>query len=103
MVLYCIPNVVILSHVSRDKTEVFSLAFPAPNPYFGAMILQGTAVNTVAIIVGGVIGLTTDFRAVFAEVVGKHLSAQRLEAIFPGFDGQRAFIERVLCGLRGGR
>jgi len=36
------------------------------------------------------LALTTDFRAVFAEVVGKHLSAQRLDAIFPGFDGQRA-------------
>jgi uncharacterized protein len=57
MVLYCIPNVVILSHVSRDKTKVFSLAFPAPNHYFGAMILQGTAVNAVAIVVGGFVGL----------------------------------------------
>jgi len=31
------------------------------------------------------LALTTDFRAVFAEVVGKHLGAHSLDRIFPGF------------------
>ena len=31
------------------------------------------------------LALTTDFRAVFAEVASKHLGATRLEAMFPGF------------------
>ena len=31
------------------------------------------------------LALTTDFRAVFAEVVGKHLGARSLDRIFPGF------------------
>ena len=57
MVLYCIPVAVILSHVSCDKTIVFSLAFPAPSHYFVAMILQGTAVNALAIVAGGFVGL----------------------------------------------
>jgi uncharacterized protein (DUF1501 family) len=33
------------------------------------------------------LALTTDFRAVFAEVAGRHLGATRLDAIFPGFAG----------------
>jgi uncharacterized protein (DUF1501 family) len=32
------------------------------------------------------LALTTDFRAVFAEVAARHLGAERLEAIFPGYD-----------------
>jgi len=31
------------------------------------------------------LALTTDFRAVFAEVVTKHLGAKRLDALFPGY------------------
>jgi len=31
------------------------------------------------------LALTTDFRAVFAEVASKHLGATRLDAMFPGF------------------
>ena len=34
--------------------------------------------------------LTTDFRSVFSEVAAKHLGAQRLDAIFPGFDADRS-------------
>ena len=34
------------------------------------------------------LALTTDFRSVFAEVVAKHLGATKLDAIFPGFDGE---------------
>ena len=34
------------------------------------------------------LALTTDFRAVFAEVVAKHLGATKLDAIFPGFAGE---------------
>jgi uncharacterized protein (DUF1501 family) len=33
------------------------------------------------------LALTTDFRAVFAEVARKHLGATRTDALFPGFDG----------------
>jgi uncharacterized protein (DUF1501 family) len=33
------------------------------------------------------LALTTDFRAVFAEVVSKHLGAKRTDALFPGFVG----------------
>jgi uncharacterized protein (DUF1501 family) len=36
------------------------------------------------------LALTTDFRSVFSEVVSKHLGAQRLDAIFPGFANDRA-------------
>lgn len=32
------------------------------------------------------LALTTDFRTVFGEVVAGHLGAERLDAIFPGFD-----------------
>lgn len=35
------------------------------------------------------LALTTDFRSVFSEVVGKHLGASKLDAIFPGFDVDR--------------
>jgi uncharacterized protein (DUF1501 family) len=31
------------------------------------------------------LALTTDFRAVFSEVAGRHLGAQRLDLVFPGF------------------
>jgi len=33
------------------------------------------------------LALTTDFRAVFSEVAAKHLGAEKLESIFPGFAG----------------
>lgn len=36
------------------------------------------------------LALTTDFRSVFSEVVTKHLGAERLDAIFPGYTGTRA-------------
>jgi uncharacterized protein (DUF1501 family) len=32
------------------------------------------------------LALTTDFRAVFAEVIARHMGAERLDAIFPGFE-----------------
>jgi uncharacterized protein (DUF1501 family) len=32
------------------------------------------------------LALTTDFRAVFSEVAAKHLGAERLDALFPGYD-----------------
>jgi uncharacterized protein (DUF1501 family) len=35
------------------------------------------------------LALTTDFRSVFSEVAVKHLGAQKLEAIFPGFENDR--------------
>ena len=35
------------------------------------------------------LALTTDFRAVFAEVASKHLGAERLEVLFPGYDASR--------------
>ena len=34
------------------------------------------------------LALTTDFRAVFGEVVAKHLGAAKLDTIFPGYSGQ---------------
>lgn len=33
------------------------------------------------------LALTTDFRAVFSEVVSRHLGGSRLEAVFPGYAG----------------
>jgi uncharacterized protein (DUF1501 family) len=36
------------------------------------------------------LALTTDFRAVFAEVASRHLGAQHLDALFPGFVPGRA-------------
>src|SRR5690348_2296739 len=36
------------------------------------------------------LALTTDFRSVFSEVAAKHLGAQKLEAIFPGFESDRS-------------
>jgi uncharacterized protein (DUF1501 family) len=36
------------------------------------------------------LALTTDFRSVFSEVVAKHLGAQKLDAIFPGFENDRS-------------
>jgi uncharacterized protein (DUF1501 family) len=35
------------------------------------------------------LALTSDFRAVFSEVAGKHLGATQLEKVFPGFSGAR--------------
>ncbi len=34
------------------------------------------------------LALTTDFRAVFAEILVKHLGADRLDSIFPGYDAK---------------
>jgi uncharacterized protein (DUF1501 family) len=36
------------------------------------------------------LALTTDFRAVFAEVAGKHLGASHLDRIFPGYQATKA-------------
>ncbi len=36
------------------------------------------------------LALTTDFRSVFSEVVGKHLGATEFERIFPGFAGDKS-------------
>ena len=36
------------------------------------------------------LALTTDFRAVFAEVASKHLGAARLDTLFPGYDAAKA-------------
>ncbi len=36
------------------------------------------------------LALTTDFRAVFGEIVGTHLGATRLDAVFPGDAAERA-------------
>ena len=33
------------------------------------------------------LALTTDFRAVFSEVAARHLGAEKLDAIFPGYLG----------------
>jgi uncharacterized protein (DUF1501 family) len=34
------------------------------------------------------LALTTDFRAVFADVLSKHLEATNLAPVFPGYDGK---------------
>jgi len=36
------------------------------------------------------LALTTDFRTVFTEVTSRHLGATKVEALFPGFEGERA-------------
>ena len=36
------------------------------------------------------LALTTDFRTVFGEVVSKHMGADHLERIFPGFEPAKA-------------
>jgi uncharacterized protein (DUF1501 family) len=38
------------------------------------------------------LALTTDFRAVFSEVVAKHLGAVRLDALFPGYAGRGEWV-----------
>jgi uncharacterized protein (DUF1501 family) len=35
------------------------------------------------------LALTTDFRTVFSEVSAKHLGAQKLDVVFPGFQNNR--------------
>jgi uncharacterized protein (DUF1501 family) len=35
------------------------------------------------------LALTTDFRAVFSEILVKHMGAEKLDAIFPGYEGKR--------------
>jgi uncharacterized protein (DUF1501 family) len=36
------------------------------------------------------LALTTDFRSVFSEITAKHLGAQKLDVVFPGFENDRA-------------
>ncbi len=36
------------------------------------------------------LALTTDFRSVFSEVAFKHLGAAKMDAVFPGFDGNQS-------------
>ncbi|MDQ3995968.1 MAG: DUF1501 domain-containing protein [Gemmatimonadota bacterium] len=38
------------------------------------------------------LALTTDFRAVFGEVVAKHLGSAKLEAVFPGYDARSGWL-----------
>jgi uncharacterized protein (DUF1501 family) len=38
------------------------------------------------------LALTTDFRAVFGEIVSKHLGSAKLESVFPGYDAGRAWL-----------
>jgi uncharacterized protein (DUF1501 family) len=38
------------------------------------------------------LALTTDFRNVFAEVIGAHLGATRLDEVFPGFGAERVGV-----------
>ena len=38
--------------------------------------------------------VTTDFRAVFSEVTGKHLNIAKDEILFPGWTGGRARVMR---------
>jgi uncharacterized protein (DUF1501 family) len=42
------------------------------------------------------LALTTDFRAVFAEVASKHLGAERLDRLFPGYEASRVAFPGVL-------
>lgn len=44
------------------------------------------------------LALTTDFRAVFAEVAQKHLGAQRLPKVFPGYTGDAQQYRGVVRG-----
>lgn len=43
------------------------------------------------------LALTTDFRDVFAEIISRHLGAQRLDRIFPGYDVRPARMRGVLA------
>jgi uncharacterized protein (DUF1501 family) len=38
------------------------------------------------------LALTTDFRAVFGEVVAKHLGSAKLESVFPGYDARAGWL-----------
>jgi uncharacterized protein (DUF1501 family) len=42
------------------------------------------------------LALTTDFRSVFAEVASKHLGAERLDRLFPGYQASRLGFPGVL-------
>jgi uncharacterized protein (DUF1501 family) len=42
------------------------------------------------------LALTTDFRAVFAEILVKHMGAERLDRIFPGYEAKRLEFVGVL-------
>jgi uncharacterized protein (DUF1501 family) len=44
------------------------------------------------------LALTTDFRAVFGEVVTKHLGAQNMVRIFPGYPANAQAFQGVLRG-----
>ena len=39
------------------------------------------------------LSLTTDFRRVLSEVVSRHLGNRNLDAVFPGFDGNKQFLK----------
>ena len=38
------------------------------------------------------LALTTDFRAVFGEVVSKHFGGAKIDAVFPGFDARKGWV-----------
>ena len=44
------------------------------------------------------LALTTDFRAVFAEVATRHMGAQRLDAVLPGYDARESSWLGVVGG-----
>ncbi|MGQ0646676.1 MAG: DUF1501 domain-containing protein [Gemmatimonadaceae bacterium] len=44
------------------------------------------------------LALTTDFRAVFSEVISKHLGATAMERVFPGYSGVQTDWRGVLTG-----
>lgn len=44
------------------------------------------------------LALTTDFRAVFSEVLGRHLGATALDRVFPGYPGNQRDWRGVLSG-----
>ncbi len=39
------------------------------------------------------LALTTDFRAVFGEVVARHLGSAKLDAVFPGYDARAGWLD----------
>jgi uncharacterized protein (DUF1501 family) len=44
------------------------------------------------------VAVTTDFRDLFAELLGRHLGAQDLSAIFPGFTADPARFPGAISG-----
>ena len=47
------------------------------------------------------LALTTDFRAVFGDVLSKHLGASSLAPVFPGYDGKSFSSSGSLKGAKG--